>query len=72
MTATTEPERSRHYGQIPTGWWPDWELMIRAVEDPESLTPAEVADFTGDCAIVGIPVLPGHFENQPGDYAPVA
>lgn len=61
LTATTEPERSRHYAQVDSGRWPDHALLIRAVEIPAALTEPEILQFLDDCDTVGLAPLPGHF-----------
>jgi hypothetical protein len=34
-------ERSRFYGKVDTGLWPNYGLMLKAVRTPEDLTAAE-------------------------------
>lgn len=48
-------ERSRFYGKIDTGKWPNHRLAIKAVMDPESLSAAEQRRWVLMCTELKIP-----------------
>lgn len=48
-------ERSRFYGKIDTGKWPNHNLAIKAVMHPEELTAAEQRRWVLMCTELEIP-----------------